>query len=186
VTVEVVFETHSPSVDNERGIATDWLQGRLSREGRRLAAELGLRRRDDGIGHVYKSDLHHAVETAAIAFADTAIPVHLDARLRECNYGSMNGMPVSTLISERRLRLDRPFPDGESWRQAGHRVGGLLRDLANEHDGERVLLTGHVATRWALDHFVNGNSLEELAEAPFQWQEGWVYMLDPIVFEGHF
>jgi len=30
VSVEIVFETHSISVDNERGIATGWLPGRLS------------------------------------------------------------------------------------------------------------------------------------------------------------
>ncbi len=27
MTVEVVFETHSVSVDNERGVATGWLPG---------------------------------------------------------------------------------------------------------------------------------------------------------------
>ena len=42
MSVEVVFETHSLSVDNERGIATGWLPGRLSLDGRRLAAELGI------------------------------------------------------------------------------------------------------------------------------------------------
>ena len=33
MTVHVVFETHSLSVDNERGIATGWLDGTLSEEG---------------------------------------------------------------------------------------------------------------------------------------------------------
>jgi len=185
MTVEVVFETHSLSVDNERGIATGWLQGHLSEEGRRLAAELGLRRRDDGISQVYTSDLRRAVETAETAFADTAIPIHRDARLRECNYGSMNGMPASRLISERPLRLDHPFPGGESWRQAVQRVGGFLYELAKERNGERVLIIGHVATRWALDHFVNGMSLEELVDAPFAWREGWAYALDSRVIKEH-
>jgi alpha-ribazole phosphatase/probable phosphoglycerate mutase len=47
MSVEVVFETHSLSVNNERGIATGWLAGRLSRDRRRLAAELGDRRRGE-------------------------------------------------------------------------------------------------------------------------------------------
>lgn len=184
VSVEVVFETHSLSVDNERGIATGWLEGQLSDEGRLLAAELGSRRRDDGLSEVYTSDLRRAVETAAIAFAETAIPIHVDARLRECNYGSMNGMPVSSLVSERPLHIDRPFPGGESWRQAVHRVGSFLQELTEERDGERVLVIGHVATRWALDHFVNGISLDELVHAPFEWREGWVYVLGPSVLKG--
>ena len=176
--VEVVFETHSLSVDNERGIATGWLPGRLSPEGRRLAAELGERRREDGIDVVFTSDLRRAVETAEIAFAGTTIPIHPDARLRECNYGELNGMPASRLERERPLRIDRPFPGGESWRQAVDRVGGFLQELVETHDDERVLVIGHVATRWALDHFVNRRPLTELVEAPFDWREGWVYRLD--------
>ena len=124
VSVQVVFETHSLSVDNERGVATGWLPGRLSEDGKRLAAELGDRRRDDGISVVFTSDLRRAVETAEIAFADTAIPIHRDARLRECNYGTVNGMAASRLATERPLRINRPFPGGESWCQAIDRVGG--------------------------------------------------------------
>jgi len=56
-------------------------------------------------------------------------------------------------------------------------MGELLDELAAERDGERVLLIGHSATRWALDHLANGVPLEELIAAPFDWQEGWVYRL---------
>jgi broad specificity phosphatase PhoE len=43
--LEIVYETHSWSVDNERGVATGWLPGRLSEQGQRQAEELGARRR---------------------------------------------------------------------------------------------------------------------------------------------
>jgi len=49
VSVEVVYETHSVSVDNERGFATGWLDGRLSEQGKQLAKKLGDRRRHDDI-----------------------------------------------------------------------------------------------------------------------------------------
>jgi broad specificity phosphatase PhoE len=62
-------------------------------------------------------------------------------------------------------------PGGESWRQAVDRVGGFLKELAETRDGERVLVIGHVATRWALDHFVSQVPLEELVTAPFDWRE---------------
>jgi hypothetical protein len=38
--VDLVYETHSISVDNERGVATGWLPGELSVAGRQLAAAL--------------------------------------------------------------------------------------------------------------------------------------------------
>ena len=69
VTIEIVYETHSVTEDNERGIATGWRPGRLSARGRELAAELGRRRCDDGLAAVFSSDLARAAETAAIAFA---------------------------------------------------------------------------------------------------------------------
>jgi hypothetical protein len=34
-----------------------------------------------------------------------------------------------------------------------------------------------VTTRWALDHFIDGKSLEDLMDADFAWREGWEYRL---------
>jgi 2,3-bisphosphoglycerate-dependent phosphoglycerate mutase len=177
VSVTVVYETHSTSVDNETGIATGWLDGALSDTGRQQARALGERRRDDGLAIVFTSDLRRAVETAEIAFAGSALPIERDPRLRECNYGALNGMPRSELDAQRARRLDEPWPGGESWRQAVARVAGFLDGLGRSHDGQRVLIIGHVATRWALDHVVRGVPLEELVDAPFEWREGWEYEL---------
>ena len=129
VSVAVVFETHSTSVDNELGIATGWNQGELSEIGREQARELGDRRRDDGIAVVFTSDLRRAVQTAELAFAGSPLPIVRDRRLRECDYGALNGMPRARLDAERRRRLDEPFPAGESWRQAVERVTGFLSEL---------------------------------------------------------
>jgi hypothetical protein len=41
----------------------------------------------------------------------------------------------------------------------------------------RVLVIGHVATKWALDHHLNGTPLEELVDADFGWREGGEYQL---------
>ena len=46
--IELVYETHSTTVDNEAGIATGWREGRLSEAGRAQATALGERRHDDG------------------------------------------------------------------------------------------------------------------------------------------
>ena len=177
MSVEVVFETHSTSVDNERGIATGWLPGRLSERGRELADELGRRRREDGLAAVFASDLRRAVETAEIAFAGSGTAVFYDRRLRECDYGELNGMPRERLEAERALHVDEPYPGGESWRQAITRVESFLEELEREWDGTRVLVIGHVATRWALEHRANGTPLEALVGSTFEWQEGWRYVL---------
>lgn len=175
--IEIVYETHSTTEDNEQGIATGWLPGRLSEVGRNNAVALGQRRRDDGLAAIFVSDLGRAVETVDVAFAGSGIPVLLDWRLRECDYGRLNGAPAAEVHRDRRAYLDVPYPDGESWRQATDRVGRALSDLPLRWDGQRILVVGHVATRWGLEHSLRGEVLEGLMTAEFAWQEGWEYTL---------
>ena len=167
--IELVYETHSTTIDNETGFATGWLEGRLSDTGRMQAAELGERRRDDGLAAVFTSDLGRAIETAEIAFAESELPVHHDWRLRECNYGELNGAPVADIDeAERVRRIDEPFPGGESYRQVVDRTRDFLNDLVPEFEGARVLLIAHSANRWTLQHLLLGVPLEEVVGAPFE------------------
>jgi broad specificity phosphatase PhoE len=175
VTTRIAFETHSISEDNELGLASGWTHGPLAPRGRELARELGERRRDDGIDTVFVSDLHRAIETAVLAFEGETMPILFDWRLRECDYGALTRQPAAEVHDARLSYLDSPYPGGESWRQAIARVGRFLDDLPTRWDGTRVLVIGHVATRWGLEHFCNGVPLEALAAAEFEWQEGWEY-----------
>jgi broad specificity phosphatase PhoE len=177
MTVEIVFETHSTTEDNETGFATGWLPGRLSAVGREQAAALGGRRRGT-VDAVFTSDLRRAVETVEIAFAGTGTPVLHDWRLRECDYGDLNGAARDVVLGDRAARLSTPYPGGESWHEAVTRVAGLLRDLPVRWSGARVLVVGHVATHWSLEHHLAGARLDDLARDEFVWREGWEYRLD--------
>jgi broad specificity phosphatase PhoE len=176
--IKIVFETHSLTEDNAAGVATGWLPGRLSPAGRDLAVSLGERRRNDGLAAVFTSDLERATETARIAFDGSTLPILADWRLRECDYGSLNGAPVDVVVDRRAEYLDHPYPEGESWRQAVNRVGRFVEDLPLRWAGARILVIGHVATRWGLDCLLGGWDLGELVQADFAWQEGWEYQFD--------
>jgi broad specificity phosphatase PhoE len=173
--VLLVYETHSLTTDNEAGIATGWLPGQLSEEGRRLARELGARRRENGIDVVFCSDLARAEETARIAFAGSDIPVLHDWRLRECNYGDLNGAPVATLHQLRPRHIVAPFPNGQSYRDVVELMRYFISDLVHTWDGGRVCVVSHSANKWALDALLLGKRLEDLVVAPFDWREGWEY-----------
>ncbi|WP_329560661.1 histidine phosphatase family protein [Streptomyces uncialis] len=184
MTVEIIYEAHSTTTDNEAGISTGGLPGLLSAQGRREARELGERRRGQDIAAVFSSDLRRSVDTARIAFPDGRPPIHEDARLRECDYGEFNGRP-SRLVAARRTRhLDIPFPGGRSYRQVLAATDSLLQDLARDWDGRRVLLIAHTANQWALDCLLTGASPEDALEVPFTWQPGWTYTL-PSGWNGH-
>jgi broad specificity phosphatase PhoE len=134
--IEVVFETHAPSEDNERGIAIGWLSGRLGERGRVNAADMGRRRRGDGIVAVFTSDLRRAAGTAEIAFGDTDIPILYDWRLRECDFGTRNGSLAPRSKQGRLDHCDRPYPGGESHDQAIARVARFLADLQTRWPGD--------------------------------------------------
>ncbi|MEU8945753.1 histidine phosphatase family protein [Streptomyces sp. NPDC048489] len=175
--VEIIYETHSTTTDNEAGIATGWLPGRLSQQGRRQARELGERRRTGGIAAVFTSDLRRAVETGRIAFPDGRPPLHQDSRLRECDYGELNGGPVHLVAAQRVRRIDEPFPGGQSYRQVVAATDAFLHDLARHWDGRRILLIAHSANRWALDCLLTGAPLHDLLQDPPGWRPGWNYTL---------
>ena len=142
-----------------------------------MAGELGRRRADDGIGAVFCSDLARAAETAAIAFGvdrDSGAAGLAAARVR-LRTGQRDA--VGRASGGPRDHLDEPYPGGESWRQAVDRVGRFLADLPLRWDGQRVVVIGHVATRWGLDHHLNGVALETLVAEEFAWQPGWEYRL---------
>ncbi len=94
------------------------------------------------------------METAQIAFGDSGIPISRERRLRECNYGELNGMPSGRLEAERSRRIDEPYPGGESYRDVVNRMRGFLDDLQPACDRARVVVIGHSATRWTLDHLL--------------------------------
>jgi len=184
MSVSIVFETHSLTEDNERGIATGWLPGRLSERGRELARELGNRRLHDRIAAVFTSDLARAVETATIAFGRTGVTILPDPRLRECDYGDLNGCPAEKLRGTRAAHIDTPFPNGGSFNEVLGDVDLFLAELAAAWDGKRVLVIGHTATRWALDKLIHGVPLEQSVDAPFDWKPGWEYVLRRTVVHG--
>ncbi|HET8528575.1 MAG TPA: histidine phosphatase family protein [Gaiellaceae bacterium] len=172
--IRLVYETHSTTVDNEAGNATGWLPGELSAAGREQARELGERRHD--VDAVFSSDLGRALETVMIAFGVSDLPVLHDWRLREVDYGVLNGAPASEL--ERGKHVDVPYPGGESYRDVVGRVASLLDDLRRGWTGNSVLVVSHAAPRWALQHLIEGVRLEELVEAPFDWQPGWEFRIE--------
>ncbi|WP_371405812.1 histidine phosphatase family protein [Kribbella sp. NBC_00662] len=171
--MKLIYETHSITVDNERGIASGWLPGELSEEGRRLAAEIGPRRQDVDV--VFSSDLRRAVQT--VELSGLTVPHLQDWRLRECNYGELNGAPVDAL-DPRVKRVHSRFPGGQSYTDVVELTRAFLEDVKWWYDGRVVLVIAHSANRWALEHLLGSRaSMEELIVSPFNWQPGWEYRI---------
>ncbi|MDR1009236.1 MAG: histidine phosphatase family protein [Rickettsiales bacterium] len=177
MSVKITFEAHSTTYDNEAELASGWNDVELSPKGVEQSVELGRRSAARKFDAVFCSDLVRAVKTAEIAFAGTGIPIIPDIRLRECDYGEFTQRPAKEVSVEKPRRVDVPFPGGESYNDTTRRVGEFLSDLARGYDGRHVLIIGHRATQYALEHLILGVSLLDAVSAKFTWQPGWEYEL---------
>lgn len=177
--IEIVFEGHAATHDNERKIASGHYDVDLSESGVKQAIQLGERRKDDTFDVIFTSDLQRAYKTAKIAFGDK-FPVIPDSRLRECDYGEFQHKPGHLIESERSRRISQPFPNGESYQQRSEYMKSFLEELLANHGGKRILIIGHRATQYGLERWITGTSLEKLTQTPWQWQPGWMYRLESI------
>jgi broad specificity phosphatase PhoE len=171
----VVFETHATSLDNEAGLASGWFDVGLSATGEEQARMLGFRRRHDELAAVFCSNLTRAYRTAEIAFGDRALPIIRDGRLRECDYGALTRHPTSEVETLRALHVATPFPDGESYHQVAGRVCEWLTEVASRFAGRTVVVIGHRATFYALEHLLKGVPLDQAVLSTWRWQPGWTY-----------
>jgi probable phosphoglycerate mutase len=135
--------------------ATDWnqsgrLQGQndieLNENGRRQAAALAKRLKNEDWELIVSSDLKRAKETAEIVAAELGISeIRLDRRLRERTHGRLDG----TTLEERIAAW------GEHWKLLDHGVEtdeqlfargkACIDDLAAEYEGRNVLVVSHGA-----------------------------------------
>jgi 2,3-bisphosphoglycerate-dependent phosphoglycerate mutase len=179
MTTRVWFETHSSTTDNANRIATGWLPGELSALGRDQARSLGDRILVRRPAAIFVSDLDRATQTVRLALdhADATIPVIIDHRLRECDYGSLNGAPHDQVHGDRLRYLTDPYPDGESWQTAIDRAVAAVREAVDRHPEQTIMIIGHVATRLAVQQVATGSPVADLVSAEVGWQPGWSYQL---------
>lgn len=174
--VTIIFESHGTTHDNEAHLASGHYDVELSSLGEQQSRELGERYKDDHFDAIFCSDLQRSYKSAEIAFGNKS-PIIKDARLRECDYGDLTRHPSDEVDPEKLKRIKEPFPNGESYEQTSERMKSFLQDLLRDYDGKRVMIIGHRATQYGLEHWIKGLPLEQVISAPWKWQPGWVYEL---------
>lgn len=152
----------------------------LSELGKKQAKDLGKRYSKESFDAIFCSDLQRSYKTAEIAFKERNLPIIKDERLRECDYGDLTQYPSREVDPEKTKHINSPFPNGESYEDTSQRMKSFLEDLAKNYDNKRVMIIGHRATQYGLEHWINKVTLKNAIETPWQWQPGWIYELKMI------
>ena len=122
--------------------------GSLTTVGRSQAAELATTLASARVAHVWTSTLARAVQTGEIVAARLGVAV--TTRIGLCEFGSgeldehrdaerWQAIWDSWLAGD----LDEPIPGGESGHDIADRFAVVLREIADAHPGETVLVVTH-------------------------------------------
>lgn len=176
--VTIIFEPHSTTLDNEAHRSSGYNDVGLSPLGVQQSHELGERYKDQDFAAIFCSDLQRSFKTAEIAFRGRNLTIIQDARLRECDYGDLTLHPSEEVEPEKAKHISIPFSNGESYEQTSARMKLFLKDLLKDYDDKKVMIIGHRATQYGLEHWVKNIPLEKVILAPWKWQPGWRYTLE--------
>lgn len=176
--VTIIFESHNTTLDNEAYRSSGHNDVDLSELGIKQSKELGERYREENFDAIFCSDLLRSYKTAEIAFSERKFPIIKDARLRECDYGDLTCRPSTKVDMEKPKRITEKFPNGESYEDTAIRMKSFLGDLLKNYEGKKVMIIGHRATQYGLEHWIKDVSLVDAITAPWKWQPGWVYELE--------
>jgi probable phosphoglycerate mutase len=123
--------------------------GSLTARGRSQAAALAESLAGRRVAHVWTSTLARAVQTGEIVAARLGVGVTTRTGLREFDVGDHHGVPleedpfVETYTRWLAGHLDERVPGGESGQEIADRFGEVLREVADAHPGETVLVVSH-------------------------------------------
>lgn len=178
--VTITYFVHGTTTDNEQGIATGWNHGELSELGKEQSIKLKEMIKGKKFDAVFCSDLKRAVDSAGIVFGRT-VKITQDKRLRECNYGKLNGADSEKVESYD--CINNPYPNGESYKDVEKRIRGFLKDLLKNYAGKKVAIVAHKAPQLALEVMINKKTWLQAIKGdwrlkePKEWKPGWVYKL---------
>jgi probable phosphoglycerate mutase len=131
----------------------------LTPRGHDQAAQLANWAQTAGLSAIYASTLSRAQATADASAKATGLPVQVDPRLRELDFGEGEGLTTAEMEQRfpkalTHFRSDpakHHLPGGEDPFEAADRFVDCLQDITKQHPEERVLVVAHTtAIRLAL------------------------------------
>lgn len=176
--IKITYFVHGTTIDNEKNISSGWKDVELSKLG--IQQSLDLKKQIDisQFDVVFCSDLKRAVDSTKLTFEDK-IPIKIDPRLRECNYGDYNGKSSEVVEPLQEKSIYQPMPNGESYEDVKKRISEFLNDLKKNYNEKNVAIVAHKAPQLALDVLLKGITWEEAFKTDWRktksWQPGWEY-----------
>lgn len=180
MSLEITYFVHGTTVDNENHKSSGWNDAALSELGIQQSKDLAGLTEGMTFDAVFTSDLVRAVESARLTWGDK-YPTFADKRLRECNYGDLNGEDSAVVEPMQERSIDTPMPNGESYEDVKARVADFLDFVKQKYHGKHIAIVAHKAPQLALDVLLKDVTWEEAFANDWRkthaWRPGWNYSI---------
>lgn len=177
--VKVIYFVHGTTTDNADKLSTGWIPGELTDKGIQQSIDLKEQIDLESIDLVISPDLKRAVDSANLTFEGLK-EIKNDSRIRECNYGDLNGKPTELVKYEN--HIIEPFPNGETLLEVENRVRDFCNYLKENFDGKTIAIVAHKAPQFAFEVITQGKTWEQAIEDDWRktksWQPGWTYTIE--------
>lgn len=163
----IYFARHGQTVWNVENKICGVIDIELTEKGHRQAEELAEKILEEGthIDEIICSPLVRAAETARHISEATGVPMRVEQRLTEQNFGKYEG---TARDGEEFGRAKTCFADsyggGESMIRFCHRIYGLLDDIRDEAEEKVYLLVAHNGVARAVQSYFTDMTNEEFAK----------------------
>jgi len=178
MSARITYFVHGTTSDNEQEISSGWKDVDLSLLGVQQSIDLKKRIYIDDFDIVFCSDLVRAIHSAELTFKGQ-IPIKIDSRLREWNYGDYNGKPSEMAEPIAEKCMTTPLSNGESFEDVKKRIIDFLADIKKEYNGKHIAIVAHKAPQLSLDIILGGKTREQAFAEDWRktkaWQPGWQY-----------
>jgi len=176
--VEITYFVHGTTIDNENNKSSGWNDAKLSGLGIQQSKDLADLTKDMSFDAVFTSDLSRAIDSARFTWGDK-YQVFADERLRECNYGDLNGEDSDIVEPMQEKSITTPMPNGESYEDVKARISNFLEFVKQEYYGKHIAIVAHKAPQLALDVLLKGMTWDEAFANDWRkhkaWKPGWEY-----------
>lgn len=151
VSLRLLLLRHGEPEPDSRGRCYGKLDVALSSGGQDQARRMATVLAGAGITGVYASPRIRTLDTAVPFCAQQGLPVHLDPRLAELDFGILEGLTYAEVEAQHpelfaawmRNPTEVQFPQGERHADMRARVASALEALRFRHPGEVVLVVTH-------------------------------------------
>ena len=181
MSIKITYFVHGTTTDNEQHISSGWKDVELSELGIQQSKELTEQTKDMKFDIVFCSDLKRAHDSARLSW-EGLYEIIPDARLRECNYGDLNGASSDIVEPmQEEASIEKPFPSGESYEDVKARVADFLESLKQNYDSKHIAIVAHKAPQLSLDVLIGGKTWKQAFAEDWRkthsWEPGWEYNL---------